>query len=277
MRTLIAPRALRHVLAALIVASLLLLGGCGGEQLAPLTPSTAGGFSTVTLLVNWPSGGNRVVPNSADSIEVTITGVGVNPTILRTLPRGVTSETFIVPAGSARTFTVVAKDSAAQPILSGKKTLDLVAGARIPLTIPLLGLTEPNDTSAQAAAITLTNYVGEAVDTIDTKYSDSVDCFKFLALPHIEYAVKLVNVDSIAHGPVKVTLYDAASTEIGSVTGASNVLPDQIRVALPSTAVNPQTVYVQVQYYPGEAAATETRFFYHLLVSGTAQLDVHID
>lgn len=81
-------------------------------------------------------GARAFSPTDVHTVTITVSGSGMG-TISRTLTAPNLSTTLQVPAGSARTFAILARDAANLPIYRGQTTADIAAGSSISLTVSL--------------------------------------------------------------------------------------------------------------------------------------------
>ena len=82
-----------------------LLGGCGegGDSSTPA-------MGRISLKIHWPGAQTRLIPSFTETLEVAITGPGIDPAITGSITRPENTITLEVPAGHARTVEVAGKD-----------------------------------------------------------------------------------------------------------------------------------------------------------------------
>ena len=69
---------LRYSIGAVVLATLVLLAGCGGDK-SDLPGQPSGGTGMLRVTVQWPEAGSRVIPPGTTYVLVTVTGAGDDP------------------------------------------------------------------------------------------------------------------------------------------------------------------------------------------------------
>jgi hypothetical protein len=131
-------RTLESILVGLLVASILIVAGCGGSSVSP-TSSTSSptGSGNLRLTIQWPT---RAIPENTAYVVVKISGVGLDKSIEQKVERPAgqaqVSITITVPAGD-KTITITAYDANDKPLAVGATGVTVSANSTTTTTVEL--------------------------------------------------------------------------------------------------------------------------------------------
>ena len=180
---------------AVSVALLLLaLCGCGGGG---GTSDPGSSMGTLFLRVKWPTSQTRLIPTQTQTMEVTVTGQGIDPAITGTITRPEDTITLNVSAGTAREVTVVGKDNQEVITTSGKVRVDIYPDMTTAVNLPLLGLNEPGNDDINGAVEVATDGTPSVAEALDQSKGDIYDWFKFEGKKDQTYTVYVDCIDPL--------------------------------------------------------------------------------
>ncbi|MBC7330508.1 hypothetical protein H5T88_09150 [bacterium] len=131
-------KTLESIVTGLLVASLLILAGCGGSLVnSTSTSSTPTGSGDLRLTIQWPT---RTIPENTAYVVVKISGVGLEKPIEQEVERPAgevqVSITITVPAGD-KTIIVTAYDANDEPLAVGATSVTVSANTTTTATVEL--------------------------------------------------------------------------------------------------------------------------------------------
>jgi hypothetical protein len=253
---------LRNLLASLLCAGLLLVIGCGGS--AGLTQPTSTG--KVSVKVAWPTS-SRYLPDTINSLTITVTGPGITTPITGTLTKPDTSLTLIVPAGTNRYVVAEGYDDTEKYLLGGKAMTQVLNGVTSYVAIVLNSVYEPEN-NLQASAPLLQPLMPGAskgiYDLIDSRTDthDTEDYYRVMLNPGMPFfyglqGLDMPNTQDVLH----LEIFDPTSTLVfeGDTVEATKSI-------VGSFTPQASGYYVVKISYAGEATDFIARYYLNLAV-----------
>jgi hypothetical protein len=216
-----------EALALGLLAATLTLAGCGGSTGPPASPPPEG-YSRISISVQWPARLQawRTILSTCQSIQVVVTGGGIDPPVTAVLNRPATTTAIDVPSGANRTVDAQGFDASNASGNQIQKAMpvafsDLAGGQTYTATLYMLDMCDPDDDTYSRATPIASDGTPSALHVLHREpdaqggWKDQSDWFEFTAVGGQSYSIQtqaLAGSNSAAY--YRLQVYDTDGTNL---------------------------------------------------------------